>query len=342
MEIKTGLTTDKECLAGYASWEDAIKDYEYQKRTKPVPPAEKQELIIRKGNESLISATTEADEESLKIEFNLGKGRRLAPPNTEQNARMFGVIGMGTQPIFASDETTESLETEEKLESTHPDVWIGNTLINPNKGRKPTGENLAQGQKSFVIEQSGAVREDAWLGNHKVDPSKGRGHVPDPAMMKGRPDLFDHMHQKPINPNIHEERDNWIGNPIHKTGKGRKPLRSPAENVCEFTAVMQHSDLHRRTTSDESSQNNKDLPKAAQSVVKEVINGTYEGEEVAGGKLNVISHHPELASAVMKMDPDVVQGSDRKIRKHYKEHQGTKVSMLAWQEQSKHLDICLN
>ena len=192
----------------YASWEEAIKGYERQRRGSrgmtdaPVARA------------SIATPGVQSDEARRNVEFNVGKGRRLAPANLEQDGRMFNVIGMRSQQAGNSGD------------SSSMDVWLGNGLIDPKKGRK-TGEHARAGQKSFVLEhgQRGAVREDAWLGNEKVNPSKGRGHVPDPAMMKGRSSLFDHMHQKPMNPKMDEERDAWIGHPLHKTSKGRKVRR---------------------------------------------------------------------------------------------------------------------
>ena len=325
------------------SWGGDLRRYEAEKRGE-LQPAPAPRVPLARRNTSAMAGND--DDVGLKIEFNVGKGRRLAPANPEANERMFGVIGMGTEPIFSQEAShggggdDQTQAAKPVCESHHPDVWIGNTLINPNKGRKPTGEQLATGQKSFVIEQSGAVREDAWLGNVKVNPAKGRGHVPDPAMKKGRSSLFDHMHQKPMNPNVGEERDNWIGHPLHKTGKGRKPLRSGSEKTGDdFSKVMSHSDLREAPMASKPSE--QDLPKAAKSVVKQVINGTSPLVQQTKPRAGCGQPHPELAKAVMKMDPDVRQMSDRKVKKNFPER-GVSKNPLVWAENAKpHLDICL-
>ena len=344
-ESETGGKRRRMQAAG-ESWGGDLRRYEAERRGE-LQPAAAPPVPLARRNTSAMAAND--DDVGLKIEFNVGKGRRLAPSNPEANERMFGVIGMGTQPIFsnashgpssAGGGNDQAPKPVRETESHHPDVWIGNTLINPNKGRKPTGEQLATGQKSFVIEQSGAVREDAWLGNVKVNPAKGRGHVPDPAMKKGRSSLFDHMHQKPMNPNVGEERDNWIGHPLHKTGKGRKPLRSGSKKAGDdFSAVMSHSDLREAPIA--SKQPERDLPKAAKSVVKQVINGTSPLVQQTKPRAGCGQPHPELAKAVMKMDPDVHQTSDRKVKKNFPER-GVSKNPLIWAEGAKpHLDISL-
>ena len=193
----------------YSSWEEAIKGYEREHRG-----AGQEAAVIARA--PMATPGVQTDREMRDVEFNVGKGRRLAPVNREQNERMFSVIGMRSQqsPSSAGGE-------EQGGASSMMDVWIGNSLIDPKKGRKT----------SMVGGAPPARETDAWLGNEKVNPSKGRGHVPDPAMMKGRSSLFDHMHQKPMNPKMDEERDAWIGHPLHKTNKGRKVRRGPAETA---------------------------------------------------------------------------------------------------------------
>ena len=128
---------------------------------------------------------------------------------------------------------------------------------------------------------------------------------------------------------------------------GMQPLRSQSEKLGEFSAVIQHSDLHKKTSAKEVIPN-KDLPKAARAIVKQVINGTLPftpRDAVPAGKGQVTAmHHPELASSVIKMEdaPAAAMRSGNKEKKKFTERTSKVPELLAWQCDSKpSLDISL-
>lgn len=95
---------------------------------------------------------------------------------------------------------------------------------------------------------------------------------------------------------------------------------------------------------------NAELPKAARTIVKQVINGTLPfapKDAAVAGKGQPAVHHPELASSIIRMEAGGggaggAVRSGNKEKKKFTERTPRVPSLLAWQCDSKpSLDISL-
>jgi len=74
------------------------------------------------------------------------------------------------------------------------DVWFGNPLIDPTKGKRPSRlPDDPKGRKDLFdvlhARNPGMPSDDSWLGHSKIDPAKGKAHPMGPEERRGRRDL---------------------------------------------------------------------------------------------------------------------------------------------------------
>lgn len=154
-------------------------------------------------------------------------------------------------------------------EKGEKDSWIGNKLIDPAKGKRPTRlpPDPKGRQDLFDVlhaRRPGVPSDDSWMGNRLVDPSKGKGSAPGPEQLRGRPDLSDVFNQSILRePELRRFEllrkggdtlsDGWVGNKLVHPDHGKAPVSGVhATEVKLLGATFKggapegHSDFPRR------------------------------------------------------------------------------------------------
>lgn len=158
------------------------------------------------------------------VESNVKVGRKLVPgvgpgaganrppaPNVSSRKDLFGII--------------------QGKEGELTDGWIGNALIDPNKG-KAIIDNASQAPKT---------EGDGWIGNTQINPLKGKKPTPGPETRTARKDLFEVINGDGSSGNT-SIQDSWIGNIQIDPTKGKGGKR-PDEQSNLF-GVMKHQYLY--------------------------------------------------------------------------------------------------
>eukprot|EP00884_Botryococcus_braunii_P002768 jgi/Botrbrau1/12492/Bobra.0169s0039.1 len=114
------------------------------------------------------------------------------------------------------------------------DAWLGNRLMNPNKGRLhvlPSADKKGRKDLFQVINQRDPAKpaDDSWMGHVLVDPSKGKARAPGPEQRLGRQDLFEVMQQNAARSSTRVDgrgsdgalTDAWIGHMLIHPAKGK-------------------------------------------------------------------------------------------------------------------------
>lgn len=178
---------------------------------------------------------------------------------------------------------------QHKAEDLPGDVWIGNPLINPLKG-KGHARPPSNGRKHNLFDvlhagSPGQPSDDSWLGNPKVDPSRGKAHPEGPEQRRGRRDLTDVFTQSILHETVEKRHelmkrgadplaDGWMGHPFITPGSGKAAGEGGGEGLmmgATFRGETPHgyTDMPKRLT--------KAVPPPRKEIIKEVLDGSQAG-----------------------------------------------------------------
>ena len=161
-----------------------------------------------------------------------GTGRRLIP---------------GAGPGVAANRPAPAHLTDRKnlfgvlqgSEAGATDGWIGNTLIDPTKGKTCDTSKEAGGKTWIKMEKGTKVEDDGWIGNIQICPTKGKKPTPGPEQRTARKDLFEVMNGNSTGSS--SIQDSWIGNIAIDPSKGKGYGGRGSEP--NLHGVMQHKYL---------------------------------------------------------------------------------------------------
>ncbi|KAK9810433.1 hypothetical protein WJX72_010647 [[Myrmecia] bisecta] len=187
------------------------------------------------------------------------------------------------------------------------DSWLGNSLIDPKKGRKPARPPPdPKGRKDLFdvlnLRSPTDPSGDSWLGHQLIDPSKGKASAPGPEQRMGRQDLFEIFQQRLLHKAIAAKSngargkdgaltDSWIGNMLIDPAKGRRDVDTVNAKSHLFGAHLQADTLER--ASDWGHESKRIMTEETTPAKRQVVRSLIANEPDPNQEAARLRYHPQ-------------------------------------------------